>query len=104
MQTFELTKGDSKAVFELTKCMGEQATKENTGYYVTVKRDQRCRLLSGPYTTHRAALEQVATVRRIACRLDPWCDFDAFGTAKIVGAELPEGIVDIYIEQHGKLP
>jgi len=53
------------------------------GYYVTVKRDQRTGWLFGPVADHDACKLFVEPVRRLACRLDPWCDFDAFGTSSI---------------------
>lgn len=52
-------------------------------YYVTVKRDVRTGWLAGPYETHQEALDKVDVVSAIARKLDPWCDFDAFGTSSI---------------------
>ncbi len=53
------------------------------GYYVTVKRDNRTGWLYGPFADHGVALLMVDITRRLACQLDPWCDFDAFGTSSI---------------------
>jgi hypothetical protein len=51
-------------------------------FYVSVVRSPRKRaFLAGPYTTHAEALSNVERVRKAACELDPWMDFDAFGTA-----------------------
>lgn len=62
------------------------------GYYVTIIRDKRVGYLAGPYPTHDLALMFVDYCRNHAREIDCWCDFDAFGTAKIVGENLPKGI------------
>lgn len=64
----------------------------NIGYYVTVIRGKRTGWLAGPYSRHDDAKAAVETVRREACRIDPWCDFDAFGTARLESTDpLPLG-------------
>lgn len=52
-------------------------------YYVTVKRDKRTGWLAGPYRAMCEAEALVSRCRQIACSLDPWCDFDAFGVSSI---------------------
>jgi hypothetical protein len=54
-----------------------------TGYYVTVQRDGKTGWLFGPIADHDVAKQLVPAVRALACRIDPWCDFDAFGTSSI---------------------
>lgn len=58
------------------------------GYYVTVIRGKRVGWLLGPFDAHEDALAKVDLARTMACRIDPWCDFDAFGTTRL---ERPEG-------------
>lgn len=53
---------------------------EPRDYYVSMIRDRRYALMAGPFTTHADALAMVDPVRKEAGRLDPFCDFDAFGT------------------------
>ena len=64
-----------------------------TGYYVSVMRSGRQQgLLAGPFATHQEALDLVDAARREACAVDPWCDFDAFGTCRLRGGSaLPHG-------------
>lgn len=52
-------------------------------YYVTMRRDNRTAWLAGPFATHAAALAMVDNARSIACQIDPWSDFDAFGTSSL---------------------
>jgi hypothetical protein len=52
-----------------------------TGYYVTVIRDYKVGWLFGPIADHEIAKLMVEPIKRLACKLDPWCDFDAFGTS-----------------------
>lgn len=67
----------------------------NTGYYVTVKRGKRTGWLFGPIACPALARSFVAYVRRVACRLDPWCDFDAFGVSSLTTkATLPPGTLN----------
>lgn len=49
-------------------------------YYVSMIRDSRYALMAGPFATHSEALSWVDSVKKEASRLDPFCDFDAFGT------------------------
>jgi hypothetical protein len=50
----------------------------NVGYYVTARRSTlQTAWLAGPFPTQEEA------ARIVACILDPWCDFDAFGTARL---------------------
>ena len=56
---------------------------EQTGYYVTVIRDGKTGWLFGPIADHGVALLMVEPIRALACKIDPWCDFDAFGTSSI---------------------
>lgn len=63
-----------------------------TGYYVTVIRDHKVGWLFGPIAEHALAIQFVEPIRTLACKLDPWCDFDFFGTAHITTEkELPKG-------------
>ena len=57
-------------------------------FFVTCVRDagksnQRTLPILGPYATHGEALENVDRGRKLAEAKDPWCAFDAFGTAKV---------------------
>jgi hypothetical protein len=54
-------------------------------YYVTAKRDSKYAFLLGPFETHQEALDRVEDVRKVANRLDPWTEFDAFGTGSLGG-------------------
>lgn len=63
------------------------------GYYVTVARGKRVGWLAGPFADHQQALALVPMVRDEAVRVDPWCAFDAFGTASRQGATLPRGVL-----------
>ncbi len=57
----------------------------DAGYYVTVRRLQRTAWLLGPYETQEEAAAQVRRGRILASEVDPWMDFDAFGTAHLAG-------------------
>jgi hypothetical protein len=66
-----------------------------SGFYVTVLRGSRVGYLAGPFAEHAAALEAVSSARREAVAIDPFCDFDAFGTTKVSGrAPLPPGVLN----------
>jgi hypothetical protein len=53
-------------------------------YYATLKRDsRRTAWLAGPYATHAEALAVVDRAWLAACEADPFCHFDARGTASI---------------------
>lgn len=56
----------------------------NVGYYVTARRSTlQTAWLAGPFPTQEEAERHVEAARIVACILDPWCDFDAFGTARL---------------------
>lgn len=63
------------------------------GYYVTMKRDTRTAWLLGPYTEHAEALAQIDQGRQLARDIDPFTDFDAFGTARLETESLPTGVL-----------
>ena len=57
---------------------------ERRDYYVSVVRSAKQRgLLAGPFRTHDEALAHVDRAKTLACEIDPWCDFDAFGTCSL---------------------
>ena len=64
-------------------------------YYVTMVRDGKVGVLSGPYATHADALAQVDAAYAVACKLDPWCEFDARGTS-LVASDRPGAL-----QRHG---
>ena len=67
------------------------------GYYVTMKRDRRTAWLLGPYETHAEALAKVERGRHLARSADPFADFDAFGTSRIMSTgELPPGVLNTH--------
>jgi hypothetical protein len=53
---------------------------EERDFYVSMIRDRKYALMAGPFATHEEALKFVEPVKAEASRLDPRCDFDAFGT------------------------
>jgi hypothetical protein len=53
---------------------------EPRDYYVSIIRGRTYALMAGPFATHDEALAMVGPVRREASRIDPFTDFDAFGT------------------------
>ena len=53
------------------------------GYYITVKRDSRTGWLFGPIADRGVAEMMIQPVRALACIIDPFCDFDAFGVSSI---------------------
>lgn len=57
---------------------------EARDYYVSMIRDSRYALMAGPFATHAEALQMVDPVKKEAGRLDPFCDFDAFGTCSML--------------------
>jgi hypothetical protein len=60
------------------------------GFYVTAIRDgKQVAYLFGPVADHDVAISLVPFFRSIACRVDPYCAFDAFGTAKLTGDNPP---------------
>jgi hypothetical protein len=56
---------------------------ESRDYYVTMVRGKRVAWLLGPYPTHNEALALVDAGKRLASAVDPWSDFDAFGTSSL---------------------
>jgi hypothetical protein len=69
-------------------------TEEPRDYYVTMRRGitkPRVAWLAGPFETHFAALIMVDSARTLACKLDPWADFDFFGTASCTRGKGPIG-------------
>jgi hypothetical protein len=57
---------------------------EPRDYYVSIVRSTKQRgLLAGPFMTHTEALGMVEQAKRLACELDTWADFDAFGTMSL---------------------
>ncbi len=62
------------------------------GYYVSIIRAKKRGLLLGPYASHDEALARVAEGRKMATAVDPWADFDAFGTCRINSNKLPKSI------------
>lgn len=72
-----------------------------TGYYVTVIRDHKIGWLFGPCADHGIALLMVEPIRKIACAVDPFCHFDAFGTSHITSENpLPKGKLNAYFDKH----
>ncbi len=64
----------------------------DAGYYVTMKRLGRTAWLLGPYETQEAAADQVCRGRVLASEIDPWADFDAFGTAHLASRVTPSTV------------
>ena len=68
-------------------------------YYVSVIRDgspSDARLVSGPYPTHKEALDLVDRARRLCERLDPKACFYAFGTVRMKDTFDTIGILQKY--------
>jgi hypothetical protein len=67
-------------------------------YYVSMKRDSHYALMAGPFATHEEALQMVEPVRKEASRLDPFCDFDAFGTCSMLRRSTnKDGWLNVYV-------
>ena len=64
----------------------------DAGYYVTMRRLGRTAWLLGPYGTQEEAVEQVCRGRTPATEIDPWADFDAFGTAHLASHVTPSTV------------
>jgi len=64
------------------------------GFYVTIIRGRRVGWLRGPFDSHEAALAALDETASKARALDPWADFDAFGTASREGDSLPTGVLN----------
>jgi hypothetical protein len=58
-------------------------------FYVSIRRGKRTGLLAGPFTTHDEALALVDKASSLARDVDPWADFDAFGTMSIENYDKP---------------
>lgn len=74
--------------------MERAMTEEPRDYYVTMRRgalEPKVAWLAGPFKTHFAALIMVDSARALACKLDPWADFDFFGTASCMRGKGPVG-------------
>ena len=73
-------------------------------FYVTVIRDakpkKRVGWLSGPFSTLEEAEAGVPLARRIACELDPWCDFDYFGVTAIDSDIPTQGVLQDHIDHY----
>lgn len=67
------------------------------GYYVTMIRGRRKAWLLGPFDAHADALARVDEARRVAQEIDPWSDFDLFGTAKVRASRLPPGVLNKHL-------
>jgi hypothetical protein len=64
------------------------------GFYVTMKRGARTAYLLGPYPDKATAECHVTAGSDLACQVDPFAGFDAFGVTRVVmkpGASLPAG-------------
>lgn len=71
---------------------------EERDCYVSMIRDRRYALMAGPFLTHAEALLMVDPVKAEASRLDPFCDFDAFGTcSKPRSASNKDGWLNVYL-------
>lgn len=70
-------------------------------YYVSMIRGEtkkRYALMAGPFTTHEEALLMVDPVKVEARRLDPWVDFDFFGTcSKPRSPDNRDGWLNVYL-------
>lgn len=65
----------------------------NIGFYVSIIRADKYRLLAGPYPTEPDARKNVDHFRKLACDYDARCVFDYFGTCKVTQDKpLPNGI------------
>lgn len=63
-------------------------------FFVSMIRDSRTALLAGPFATHEAALASVESACKEANRVDPWSDFDAFGTCSLVAPSGRKGVLN----------
>ena len=62
----------------------EQIPDQQPGqYYVSVVDGKKFGLLSGPYSSHAAALALVDRARRIATDLNDWAHFYSYGTVRM---------------------
>jgi hypothetical protein len=63
-------------------------------FYVTMVRDKRVAWLAGPFDKHEDALAHVEPARKAANEVDPWSEFDAFGTAHREAEQHPPGVLN----------
>lgn len=66
-------------------------------YFVSIRRGDakpRVGLLAGPFPTHTEALAMVDPARRLACQIDPWADFDYFGTMSLAAGSGRSGVLN----------
>lgn len=68
-----------------------------TGFYVTCIRGDRVGWLYGPCGSHSDAIGMIDACRIKAREIDPWTDFDAFGTAKLERQNLPSGRLNQFL-------
>lgn len=63
---------------------GQQPDKRPGNYFVSVRKESGDnRFLAGPFRDdHAGALAMVERARELACNVDPWAHFYAFGTAR----------------------
>lgn len=72
----------------------------NFGFYVSAIDGRRRALVSGPYPSHRAALDDAPRVNRAVCELDPRAHFYGWGTARQSvpdGTALPAGKANAHV-------
>lgn len=69
---------------------------KRTKFYVTMVRDGKKKpaFLAGPFDTHDEALAQVDSARKKAYEVDPWSEFDAFGTTGLTADRHPPGVLN----------
>ena len=76
----------------------ERNLSEARDFYVSMVRDKRYALMAGPFATHAEALQMVEPVRKEAGRLDPFADFDAFGTCSMLRRSTnKDGWLNVYV-------
>jgi len=68
-------------------------------YYVTMIRAGKDKpaFLAGPFDTHEEAKAHVEPARKKAAEVDPWSDFDAFGTTGVTAEKHPPGVLNRHI-------
>ena len=65
-------------------------------YYVSMVDGQRFALLTGPFDTHREALDSVSKARDKACEIDGRAHFYSFGTCRMeITANPRRGALDM---------
>lgn len=67
---------------------------EPRDYFVSIVRGDRRGLLAGPFATHTEALAMVDAARAEAQRVDPWADFDSFGTCSLPAGSGKRGVLN----------